>query len=78
MESGDRVNAHEGENFMYKARKATFNHIDKPIATAPPRFCNPDLNTKAQHRGMWRQRVAQELITIGITKLWDWKKRTRG
>lgn len=77
-ENGDRVAAHEEENIMYKERKAALNHIDIPIAIAPPRFCRPDLNTKAQHRGICTQRVAHELRSMGLIKLWDWKYRTRG
>lgn len=46
---------------MYKLRMVTFNHMERPIATAPPRFSNPDSKTSAQLTGTWKQRVTVEL-----------------
>lgn len=54
---------------MYNPRKITFNQYEIPTATADPTFFSPDLYTKAQQRGIWKQRVAQELISMGMIKL---------
>lgn len=63
--------------FMYNPSKITFNQYDIPIANAPPRCCSLDLNTKTQQKGIWKQRVTQELISMGMIKLCVWKYRTR-
>lgn len=63
--------------FMYSPSKITFNQYDIPMANAAPRCPSLDLYTKTQHRGIWKQRVTQELTSKGMIKLCVWKYRTR-
>ena len=69
IEMGARVFAQAGEYLMYNPRKITFNHIEMLIANAPPILFIPVWNTKAQQRGIWIQRVTQELISMGRSRL---------
>ena len=52
IEIGAWVFAQAGEYFMYNASKITLNQYEILRAKAAPRFSIPDLNTKAQHKGM--------------------------
>lgn len=63
---------------MYNASKITFSQYEKLIDNAPPRFLSPVLYTMNQQIGMWKQRVMQEKMTMGITKLCAWKYLTSG
>lgn len=78
IEMTPRVFSHLGENFMYNPSKITFNQYDRLIDNAPPRFLSPALYTMNQQSGMWKQRVMQEKMTMGITKLCAWKYLTSG
>ena len=78
IEIGTRVFLQAEEYVMYNPSKITFNQYEIPIATAAPRFSSPDLNTKIQHRGMWKHKTTQELISIGLTRLCVWKYLTSG
>lgn len=69
IEMGTQVFAQVEEYFMHKKRSITFEHIDTSMATAAPRLFSPDLNTSSQQRGMWTQRVAQEVMSMGMIKL---------
>ena len=69
IDTGARVFSHAGEYLMYNTRKITFNHIEMLIANAPPTLLSSVLNTKAQQRGMWRQRVTQEVASMGRSRL---------
>lgn len=73
-----RVVAHLGENIMYNASKITFSQYDKLIANAPPRFLSSALYTMNQQNGTWKERVIEEQMTMGITKLCAWKYLTNG
>ena len=75
---GARVFAQEGEYLMYSPRKITFNQYEMPMHNAAPTFFSPDLYTNAQQRGIWKQRVAQELMSMGIMKLCVWKYLVSG
>lgn len=78
IEIGDLVFAHEEEYLMYNPRKITLNQMEMLIAIAPPTLSNPVLKTKAQQRGIWKTRVAQELKSIGRSMLCIWKYLTSG
>ena len=69
IEIGARDFAQAEEYLIYNTRKVTFNQFEIQIANAPPRFCSPDLNTNAQQRGICKETVTEELMTIGIIRL---------
>ena len=57
------------ENFMNNPSTIALNQKEILIANAPPRLASPDLNTRAQQRGIWNKIVAKELRSIGIIRL---------
>ena len=69
IDTGTRVFAQLEEKIMYNPSKSTFNQYDIPIASAAPMFSSPNFNTSAQEITMWKQMVAQELMSKGLVKL---------
>lgn len=78
LENDMRVSLQESENLMYTTRINTLIQYEMLIESAAPTFWSLVLNTMAQHKGMWMQRVAIELRSMGRIKLWDWRNFMRG